>query len=49
MKITDDTAVTMADRWMNLVDRATVKLVKVGGLVLVGVALGYAWRMVQGG
>jgi hypothetical protein len=48
MKTTEDKVTYYADVFMDLMDRATASLVKYGSLILLGVFLGYAWRMVQG-
>jgi len=44
----EDKAVDFGDRMMNEFDRAVVIFAKVFSLILLGVALGYAWRMAQG-
>jgi hypothetical protein len=49
MKTMADRAASWADHIMGWVDRATVVIVKSLYPILLGVALGYAWRMAQGG
>jgi len=48
MKTIEDKVLDWADRMMNELDRAVVVFTKAFALILLGVALGYAWRMAQG-
>jgi len=44
----EDRRTDHSDRMMDELDRATVVFAKAFSLILLGVALGYAWRMAQG-
>ena len=48
MKDFEDRVLDWSDRMMNELDRVGVIFAKVFFILLIGVALGYAWRMAQG-
>lgn len=48
MKTIEDKVLDWSDRMMNEFDRVGVIVAKVFFILLIGVALGYAWRMAQG-